>query len=290
MSSRLRRTMLLLGTTILVIQTAFMPIGILSAETTMDTDEHEPVELPSIQNSLEELTSDSNFFFPQPQIQGRIEEPLKVTFYSDQDVLEAQVLLPKEATIIKEQLSEGTSIVQGDQPQEWLVQSELAQNTFDLPLIFDTAGNYELQIGIDKIKIEIIEEDEAIIEEIIVENEGMDVSKVANEDVSMAENEENYTTVEDSSQLLSALSSEEIKNIKLSNSITLSQLATIRYNKILDLNGYQLTLNGSSELRFAGNAINEFVIRNGSINGTATTFIGDGNNNNPTAATNQLSS
>lgn len=47
MSARLRRTMLLLGTIILVIQTAFMPIGILSAETTMDTDEHEQqVEIP----------------------------------------------------------------------------------------------------------------------------------------------------------------------------------------------------------------------------------------------------
>lgn len=180
MTPRLKRPMLVLGTVILVMQVAFMPIGTVYTETTMVTEEHEPVEFPFIQNSLEELTSDSNFFFPQPQIQGRVEKPLKVTFFSDQDVLEAQVLLPKEATIIKDQLPEGTSVVQGEQPQEWLVQSELAQKTFDLPLIFDTAGNYEISIGEATMEFEIGEKETK--EEKSVISEGVPATKNIMED------------------------------------------------------------------------------------------------------------
>lgn len=105
-----------------------------------------------------------------------------------------------------------------------------------------------------------------------------------------SEGEQSFTIVEDSNQLINALTSESIVNVRLSDSITLSQIVTIRNNKVLDLDGHQLTLNGTSELRFSGNLIESFVLKNGNINGTATTFIGDGNNANPTAATNQLSS
>ncbi|MGG5324690.1 hypothetical protein IGJ83_000370 [Enterococcus pernyi] len=160
MSARLRRTMLLLGTIILVIQTAFMPIGILSAETTMDTDEHEQqAEIPPEKNSLEkDLAEDPRFFFTKSQWQGMAGDPINVTLSSDQEVSEVQVILPEEATIIKEQLSEGTSLVQGEQPQEWLIQSEHAQTTFILPLVFKTVGNYELSMGEVKATVKIQEQ------------------------------------------------------------------------------------------------------------------------------------
>jgi hypothetical protein len=52
MTSRLRRTLLLLGTIILVMQTVDMPIGMVYAETLIDKEEQEPVEIPSNENSL----------------------------------------------------------------------------------------------------------------------------------------------------------------------------------------------------------------------------------------------
>ena len=162
MISRLRRTMLLLGTTILVIHTVFMPIGMYSAEITIDTEGHKPVELPAIENSLEELASTPNFFFPQSQLQGTTEEPLQVTFASDQEVSEARVVLPEEATIVKEQLPEGASVIQGEQSKEWLIQSEHAQTTFILPLVFKTVGNYELSVGEVKATVEIQEQEEEV--------------------------------------------------------------------------------------------------------------------------------
>lgn len=161
MSTRLRRAMLLLGTTILVIQTAFMPIGVLSIETTMDIDEHEPVELPSTQDSLEELTSVPNFSFQQSDMQGIVNSTINVIISSDQKASEVKVRLPEEATVIKDQLSEGTSVVQGDQPNEWIVQSESVRTTFVLPLAFDRIGNYELSVEESTLHLEISECEES---------------------------------------------------------------------------------------------------------------------------------
>ncbi|ONN40999.1 WxL domain-containing protein [Enterococcus mundtii] len=155
MTTRLKRPMLLLGTIILVMQVVFMPIGMVYAETTIDTEEHEPVEFPAIENSLRELTSNPNFFFPQSQLQGAVEIPLQVTFFSDKEVSEARVILPKEATIIKEQLPAGISIEQGAQSQEWIVQSDRIQTMFVIPLVFDTIGSYEVFVGAVKATIEI---------------------------------------------------------------------------------------------------------------------------------------
>ena len=168
MPSRLRRTMLFLGTTILVIQTVTIPIGMVYAETTMDNVEHEPMERPAIQNSLKELSSNPNFFFSQSQLQGTIKVPLQVTFFSDQEVSEARVILPEEATLIQDQLSAGISIEQGEQPHEWIVQSKHAQNTFVLPLVFDKTGNYELSVEETTTQLKI-SEPEAISDELPAE-------------------------------------------------------------------------------------------------------------------------
>lgn len=176
MSARLRRTMLLLGTIILVIQTAFMPIGILSAETTMDTDEHEQqVEIPPEKNSLEkDLAEDPRFFFTKSQWQGMAGDPINVTLSSDQEVSEAQVILPEEATIIKEQLPEGISVEEGAQPNEWSVHSKRARTMFDLPLVFNKAGSYELSVEETTTHVEISEQEETSEETPFEETEFFD--------------------------------------------------------------------------------------------------------------------
>ncbi|EGO9937585.1 hypothetical protein IDD99_002614 [Enterococcus faecium] len=169
MPSRLRRMMLFLGTTILVIQAVFMPIGMFSAETIMEIEEQgnaqqneKQEENPPVKNSLEEdSTEDSRFFFNQSQFQGMAKTPLQIKFFSDQEVSEARVILPEEATIIKEQLPAGTSVEEGEKPYEWLIQSEHAQTTFALPVVFNTAGNYELSVEESTLHLEISECEES---------------------------------------------------------------------------------------------------------------------------------
>lgn len=168
MSSRLRRTMLLLATTILVMQAVLMPIGMFSAETIMEIEEQgneqqneKQEENQPVKNSLEEdSTEDSRFFFNQSQFQGMAKTPLQIKFFSDPEVSEARVILPEEATIIKEQLPAGTSVEEGEKPYEWLIQSEHAQTTFALPLVFNTAGNYDLSVEETTVHIEISERKE----------------------------------------------------------------------------------------------------------------------------------
>lgn len=163
MAMRFRRQMLLLGMTILFIQSIFMPAGMVYAETTMDLEEQELVELPQMKNYLEdEPASVPRFFFAHSRMQGIVKEPLKVTFFSDQEVSEVQVSLPEEATLLKDQLPTGISVEEGAQPREWIVQSKRTQNMFVLPLIFGKAGSYELVVEEVKATVEIQEQEEKV--------------------------------------------------------------------------------------------------------------------------------
>ncbi|MDB1690094.1 WxL domain-containing protein [Enterococcus casseliflavus] len=169
MTTGFRRPMLVLGTTILVMQAVFMPVGMVYAETTMDTEEQELMELPPMKNYLEEKQiSDPRFFFTRSRMQGTAEEPLQVTFFSDQEVSEARVFLPEEATLLKDQLPTGISVEEGAQPNEWIVQSERAQHTFVLPLVVEQVGNYELSVEETTAHLEISEKEETS-EEVPVE-------------------------------------------------------------------------------------------------------------------------
>ncbi|WP_429972405.1 pectate lyase-like adhesive domain-containing protein, partial [Enterococcus sp. AZ015] len=161
MITRFRRPMLVLGTTILIMQAIFTPVGMVYAKTTVDTEEQELMELPPMKNYLEEEPiSIPHFFFTHSRMQGTIEVPLQVTFFSNQEVSEVRILIPEEATIIKDKLPTGISVEEGAQPNEWIFQSKRAQNTFVLPLVFVEAGNYELSVEETTAHLEIIEKEE----------------------------------------------------------------------------------------------------------------------------------
>lgn len=176
--------MLVLGTTILVIQAVFMPVGMVYAETTMDTEEQELMELPPMKNYLEEeQISDHRFFFTRSRMQGTAEEPLQVTFFSDQEVSEARVFLPEEATLLKDQLPTGISVEKGAQPNEWIVQSKRAQNTFVLPLVVEQVGNYELSVEETTAHLEISEKEETSEEVPVEETESSDEDEAGQEEL-----------------------------------------------------------------------------------------------------------
>ncbi|MBO1123625.1 WxL domain-containing protein [Enterococcus casseliflavus] len=182
LTTRLRKPMLVLGTTILIMQAVFMPVGMVYAETTNDTEEQEQVELPAMKNYLEEeQISDPRFFFTRSRMQGKVEESLQVTFFSDQEVSEARVFLPEEATLLKDQLPTGISVEEGAQPNEWIVQSKRAQNTFVLPLVFGEAGSYELSVEEITAYVEISQQEVAIDQETVQESMQFDETSTVDE-------------------------------------------------------------------------------------------------------------
>ena len=52
MTTRLRRLLLLLGASILMMQALFISIGMVYSETTIDTEEQEQIALPPMKNLL----------------------------------------------------------------------------------------------------------------------------------------------------------------------------------------------------------------------------------------------
>ncbi|MFZ4854486.1 WxL domain-containing protein [Enterococcus entomosocium] len=204
MTTRLRRPLLLLGASILMMQALILSIGMVYAETTMDTEEQKQVEHPSMKNLLkEEQASDARFFFTQARMQGTVEETIQVTFFSDQEVSEARVFLPEEATLINEQLPAGGSVEQIEQSQEWLVQSKRAQNTFVLPLVFEQAGRYELSVGGATAYLEISEQEDSIVENPTEGIEASDDAQTVQADLEAKENavEENQIKEQPSQSL-----------------------------------------------------------------------------------------
>ncbi|WP_429976860.1 WxL domain-containing protein [Enterococcus sp. AZ051] len=217
MTTRLRRPMLVLGTTILVMQAVFMPVGMVYAETKMETEEQELVELPLMKNYLEEEEiSDPRFFFTRSRMQGTAEEPLQVTFFSDQEVSEARVLLPEEATLLKDQLPAGISVEEGTQPNEWIVQSKRAQNTFVLPLVVEQVGNYELSVEETTAHLEISEKEETSEEVPVEEIESSDEDQAGQEELKeengIEEEQENEQPAEEVREPVSEAPQEQQKD------------------------------------------------------------------------------
>lgn len=136
-----------------------------------------------------------SFFFTRSRMKGSVEEPLKVTFFSDQEVVEARVFLPEETSLMKEQFPSGISVEEGEKRNEWIVQSKRAQNTFVLPLIFDEEGTYELSVKEATAHIEISEQEETSEEVSAEETESSD-DNLSENTYEQQVNEENHVVSE----------------------------------------------------------------------------------------------
>ncbi|MEB6146447.1 WxL domain-containing protein [Enterococcus casseliflavus] len=279
---RFRRPMLVLGMTILFIQSVFMPVGMVYAQTTMDTEEHEPVELPAIQNYLEELTDDPNFFFHQSYMQGIVNSPINVTIYSDKEVSEAKIRLPEEATIIKDHIPERNSVVQGDEPYEWIVQSERVQTTFVLPLLFESTGKYELSVKGITATVEINIADSCSNESARPEREATESSlnndkeeilkdnnseeQYKNEEFHNTRSTENVSTW---AQYAAAINNQNVTVINVTANISgNTSLNTI--NRNLTINGNGFTINSQAQQYNITGANSQLTVRNAIINGSLT--------------------
>jgi len=196
MTATMQKSLLLLGTTILTLQ-VFLPLGTVYAGTTeMQEERQEQVEIPTMKNYMEmEETSDPRFFFTRSHMQGTVDEPLKVTFSSDQEVSEVSITLPKEAQLVKDQLQSGVRIVQEEQSNQCIVHADRAQKTFVLPIVFAFVGRYELALQDNSVVIEIIEKE--------ITN-GFETCKDSNLEKSKIEDETNISQEIEDNQIYTA--------------------------------------------------------------------------------------
>lgn len=127
---------------------------------------------------------------------GYVGETVIVSFILSDSVQSVEMILPEEAMIVKEVLPADVEVEKAHDTNKWMIKSEVAGIRIALPLRFEDKGNYEVQIGTERIKIEIIKEEkavsatdenEAVTEENIVEDEEIDVSQVANAEETMPE-------------------------------------------------------------------------------------------------------
>ncbi len=219
--------MLVLGTTILIMQAVFMPVGMVYAETTMETGELEQVELPFAENYLEaEKESEPRFIFESNTVTGTVSETINVKFFSDQEVSEAYISLPSEAKISKDDLPKGLSVVPGSLPQEWVLRANQAQTTFSLEVTFEDPGEYEISVQDSIAIIKIVEEDnnEHSIDEVEI-TEPFDYEKFeAKNDFASVNNELDSGTVivRTSSEFLNAMNNNHVRTIRLNNSFTVN--------------------------------------------------------------------
>lgn len=174
----------------------------------------EPLELPSIKNYLEEgETSEPRFFFTQSRMQGTLEEPIKVIFFSDQEVSEARVTLPNEAKLLRDQLPAGLTAKQGARSHEWIMQTGRVRNTFVLPVVFDSVGNYEVAVEGATATIEVQEPEETSDEVPVEETESSDEDSAGQENLKeenvIEEDQENEQRAEDVREPVAEASQEQ---------------------------------------------------------------------------------
>ncbi|MGL9894784.1 WxL domain-containing protein [Enterococcus sp. DIV0806c] len=210
MRKLMKKGMLILGTMILVLHAFLLPVGIVYAETTDKKEEgqvqeEEQLELPSIKN-YPEVKKEGNprFSFPRSRLQGTVEEPLKVTFVSDQEVTEARITLPKEAKLVKDQLQAGVAVNQEEESDEWVIQAERAQQTFVLPVVFKAEGNYDVSVEDVTATLEISEKEEP-------ETEDQSEMNQDSSDESNEEHEQYPNTTEQSEEKGAPVATEESK-------------------------------------------------------------------------------
>ncbi|MGG5347644.1 hypothetical protein IGK06_000008 [Enterococcus sp. AZ142] len=210
MRKLMKKGMLILGTMILVLHAFLLPVGIVYAETTDkkvggQVQEEEQLEPPSIKNYLEvEEEGNPRFSFPRSRLQGTVEESLKVTFVSDQEVSEARITLPKEAQLVKDQLQAGVTVNQEEESNEWVIQAERAQQTFVLPVVFKSEGNYDVSVEDVTATLEISEKEET-------ETEDQSEMNQDSSDESNEEHEQYPNTTEQSEEKEAPVATEESK-------------------------------------------------------------------------------
>lgn len=99
----------------------------------------------TLADEIERRSSETepNFQFSETMINGIVGEEIIIDLVTDESVQEIMIVLPSEASISTDDLSEGTNVFEKEE-NYWQIVTDKEQNNFTLILLFEKAGTYEL--------------------------------------------------------------------------------------------------------------------------------------------------
>ncbi|ONN40435.1 WxL domain-containing protein [Enterococcus mundtii] len=158
-----KKLMALISTSFLCIQSLIFPIsvGVTSSVYAIEqTEEVMSSELPTSHSYLDGIEAvDPTFTFQDRRTTNNVGEPFSLFVHVDQEIKKFVLTLPKEAILVKEELTPGVTIEETEENQ-WEVESETPQQRFSIPLSFEEEGTYEASVGEATITLEIKGEEE----------------------------------------------------------------------------------------------------------------------------------
>lgn len=96
-----------------------------------------------IENGEEEIV----YFFDNDHSKGFVNQVINLTIYTSQEVSALLVTLPEEANVQPSIDGLNVEINEIEQPTEWLLSSKMPRSSFHLPLIFESTGQFVVQVG-----------------------------------------------------------------------------------------------------------------------------------------------
>lgn len=99
----------------------------------------------TLADEIERRSSETepSFQFSETMIDGIVGEEITIDLVTDEPVQEIMIVLPSEASISTDNLSEGTDVFEKEE-NYWQIVTDKEQNYFTLILLFGKAGTYEL--------------------------------------------------------------------------------------------------------------------------------------------------
>lgn len=137
----------LIGVTVLICSVLIPSVMDFSREqkTASATGNPTEVAIEAVEESETEIAKQPNFHFIETQINEEIHGVVKIQIESDMPVTEVAVQLPSEAKVQDALLLEGQSHQVNEEGQTILSQT-LETTSFELPVVFVTAGEYQVSI------------------------------------------------------------------------------------------------------------------------------------------------
>lgn len=211
MNIRLKKRMLVLSTTLLLfMQPLSMPISMVYA-----VDHASSIENP---NDLEHLDEDEEktpiiVSFENTQKKQVADELFTLHFSVNREITEVTINIPREATIVTDELASGITLHRTEMENQWIVRSDVPLDKFSLPFVFTAVGKYELMIADTKMAIDIQSEaDEQTIEEIPIEAEE-EVGSIEDDQADLKTSESLQEDLERSSESLRDTQDSSIQDV-----------------------------------------------------------------------------
>lgn len=185
--------------TALFVGSSFLtPRGIMDDESTVLIGEDGVLDVPQMALEQEsEKPIDSVRFFSDSFVKGRVGEAVTLSFYTETAVSEVHFQIPEAGIVIPGILPSGFLIEKGTLPQEWIVKTEELQDRYEVPVMFEAVGQYEVAVETTSVIVDISEQ-ELVKEASLVERE----EQKGNEPFDELETEQSEGSLEEAPECL----------------------------------------------------------------------------------------